>query len=186
MVIETTTITAMFSGLGLAIVWFLVFVAWPKYRLASFRQDLFDIRDALFDVGFEYRLYSHPSYMRLRERLNSVIRFGHKFTTTRLVITLILIKRDKLVVYPEDWTLTLNELPMNAQKALLNVHSIMVKRTACHIFRIPPSWLSSILALGNAAQREIAKKEIVAKVEILEAQAVDERKQEQELAFAAR
>ena len=167
-----TEANAILSIISLALLWFLVSDAWPAYRVDVFRQDLFDIRDLLFDVAVANpRLFEHPSYMQLRSRINSSIRFAHKFTTTRLIITLILLKKHKIIVGTEDWTLRLHELPEELQSRLKEVHRAMIKRIAFHLFHLPFGLLAFLVTVASSA----AKKEIVEKAEIMEAQAVEER-----------
>lgn len=176
---------AMLSVVSLAIVWFLVSNAWPSYRLAAFRQDLFDVRDVLFDVGSARpELFKHPSYRMLRNRINITIRFGHKFTTTRFAITMLLLKKRKISV-TEDWLPTLQGLPKDAQTNLLRVQRMFVIRMACHMLCVPMWFVRALEGLASAAQKELAKKEIAEKVEMMEAQAVWEVKEEErELSLA--
>jgi hypothetical protein len=182
-VTESNAVHALLSVVNLAVVWFLVSNAWPAYRVETFRQDLFDIRDMLFDVAIsDRRLFAHPSYVLLRNRINSSIRFAHKFTTTRLIITLILLKRHKIITGTEDWMLTLHELPEESQNRLREVHKAMVKRIAVHLFHIPFGLFAFLVKVMSA----VAKKEIVEKVEMMEAQAVEEVNRDRELAVAAR
>lgn len=182
---EAQVMEAMLSIASLAIVWFLVSSAWPSYRLAAFRQDLFDVRDALFDVAMANPdLFKHESYRLLRNRINITIRFAHKFTTTRLIITMILLKKKRISV-TEDWLLTLRELPKGLQASLGGVHRMMVIRIGCHMLCVPMWFMRTVERVASTAQKEIAKREIAAKVEMMEAQAVEEVVQEQELALAA-
>jgi hypothetical protein len=57
------------------------------YRIDALRQELFRIRDELFDYAATGAVsFSHPAYSNLRSRLNLTIRFGHRLTFTRLLL----------------------------------------------------------------------------------------------------
>ncbi len=79
--------SAMGFFLVFASFWLLVFVFWRLYRVASLRQDLFAMRDDLFDyaasgfIGFD-----NEAYLKMREEINSLIRFAHKLTTGRAIM----------------------------------------------------------------------------------------------------
>ncbi len=179
----TETTAVVFWVLSLAILWLVTFDAWPAYRLAAFREDMFDTRDALFDLAAHNpAVFNHSSYKLLRMRINRVIQFGHRFTFVRLVIVLLMFKGQK--VGAEDWALSVGELPHEIQQGLLNIHQQMVSRIACYLLHLSPSLLTLISGLASASQKDIAKREFVEKVEILEAQAVEEMEYE-ELAMAA-
>ena len=58
------------------------------YRLDSFRQKMFAVRDELFDYAADGNIsFDDPAYQLLREQMNAIIRFGHNLTLYRLVIT---------------------------------------------------------------------------------------------------
>jgi hypothetical protein len=183
---EAQVLNALLSVVCLAIVWFLASSAWPAYRLAAFRQDLFDVRDALFDVALRREgLFEQAAYRQLRDRVNITIRFAHKYTTTRLIFVLFLMKKKRITV-TQEWELTLKTLPEGAQAELKQIQKMMVMRIWCHVLFIPMWLMRALENLLSAAQKERAKREIVAKVEMMEAQAVEEVAQERELALAAR
>src|SRR5436309_1296780 len=75
------------SVLGLAGLWYLLSFRWHEYRLDSFRDDLFCLRDRLFMFAAEDGIsFDHPAYAILRERMNVLIRYAHEFTLTRFLI----------------------------------------------------------------------------------------------------
>jgi len=82
-----TAIIALKSCVGLAFLWLFIFRFWRDYRLDSFRENVFAMRDQLFiyaaqaGVGFD-----DPAYALLRDRMNSLLRYAHEFTFIRLVL----------------------------------------------------------------------------------------------------
>src|SRR5579862_721949 len=107
-IIQTQAVTALFSVLSGAILLKLV-GAWDSYRVAAVRQDLFELRDALFDVAREHPfLFRHAAYTRLRYKINISIRFAHKFTMTRLLVTLWV--RQVATLPKDDWPETISNL----------------------------------------------------------------------------
>ena len=78
------------SGLSSALLIFVILKLWPELRLDSFRQEMFALRDELFDFADAGNIgFSHPSYKLLRRSMNGFIRFGHHLTFFRLCMTLL-------------------------------------------------------------------------------------------------
>lgn len=80
-------VISVMSALGLAALSLFVFYFWRDYRLDVFRENLFNVRDALFlyalDNGIEF---NDPAYSILRERMNIMLRFAHELDLTRLLL----------------------------------------------------------------------------------------------------
>jgi hypothetical protein len=54
-------------------------------RLLTFRQEIFELRDELFDYAAEGNIrFGDPAYRLLRQSLNGYIRYAHKLTFFRL------------------------------------------------------------------------------------------------------
>ena len=61
----------LLMGLGVILFWL-----WPSVRLDCFRQEMFAIRDELFDYASSGRVsFSHPGYRLLRQSMNGFIRY---------------------------------------------------------------------------------------------------------------
>ncbi|TSD56595.1 hypothetical protein FFI97_020505 [Variovorax sp. KBS0712] len=82
---------ALQSLISLALFFVLVFVLFDRHRVDVLRQKLFDIRDRLFDEGMagNVRFDSH-AYMYTRTVINGMIRFSHRISLTRFVMTVAL------------------------------------------------------------------------------------------------
>src|SRR5215472_9285532 len=132
----TEATTAVFSLIGIAIILKLVDV-WQHYRVAAVREDLFEMRDLLFNVAVRNNyLFKHPSYVRLRQTINICIRFAHKFTGSRLVGAL-LVRQVWSAIPKDNWMETLEGLPKDVQAELLKVHKGVHFRLGCHLFHLP-------------------------------------------------
>src|SRR5437762_8464353 len=53
-------------------------------RLDTLRQQLFALRDEMFDYALQQKLsFSDPAYVQLRDLMNGLIRYGHHLTIDR-------------------------------------------------------------------------------------------------------
>lgn len=85
MTIESVALTIRLLILA-GLVSALWFVGWKRYRLDLFRQELFAIRDELFDLANAGALsFEDPVYGGLRQLINSMIRFGHRINFIQLL-----------------------------------------------------------------------------------------------------
>ena len=83
----TATIESCIMVIALAVLC-LKFI--PGSRLLGFRQEMFAIRDELFDyVAAGNVCFSDPAYRLLRQSMNGYIRYAHQLTFFRLCVTLI-------------------------------------------------------------------------------------------------
>lgn len=115
------------SVLGLAGLWFFLTYFWRGYRIDALRDELFFMRDKLFMYAAEGNLdFENPAYSILRERMNALIRYAHEFTLTKLLIALVMIKRDKEYWQREQypwivkWQESVKQLPEQAQTVMNN------------------------------------------------------------------
>jgi hypothetical protein len=67
---------------------FVLFRALPTYRVDSFRQKMFCVRDELFDFAVQGNVsFNDPAYVLLRQQMNALIRYGHQLTVFRMLMT---------------------------------------------------------------------------------------------------
>ena len=60
----------------------------PELRLDSFCQNMFIVRDELFDYAADGNIsFDHPAYILLRKQMNGFIRYGHHLTVFRGFLT---------------------------------------------------------------------------------------------------
>jgi hypothetical protein len=78
-----TVLTSLISILGLV---YLIFWVYRGYKVDSFRQKMFYLRNELFDDAARGEIdFSHPSYQILRTTMNGFIRFAHKLDFWTLI-----------------------------------------------------------------------------------------------------
>jgi hypothetical protein len=83
--IETLHLLVSLAGL-----WVLFFVLFKDYRIDALRQRLFNLRGELFEYAASGAIpFSHPAYGMLRVRINRLIRFAHRFTSTQLLFVVV-------------------------------------------------------------------------------------------------
>ena len=72
------------STLTLILLAFIMFVWWPEQRVDLFRQQMFALRDELFDFAMGGNIgFDDPAYLRLRYLMNGFIRYAHNVTPYR-------------------------------------------------------------------------------------------------------
>jgi hypothetical protein len=73
------------SATALIAIFVLLLWLWPAARLDRFRQDMFAVRDELFDYGRSGKIrFSDPAYRLLRQLMNGFIRYAHQLTFFRV------------------------------------------------------------------------------------------------------
>lgn len=80
-------VNAVGSCVSLGLLIYLGWWVYPAHRVDAFRQDLFAVRDELFDVALDEAIsFDHPAYLAFRDTLNKMVRFGHRSTAPQLVV----------------------------------------------------------------------------------------------------
>ena len=69
-----------------------LYVLFRDYRVDKVRDDLFALRDELFDYAWENTLFEDDGYTKLRTIMNAMLRYAHKLTFARLLLTLLLLR----------------------------------------------------------------------------------------------
>jgi hypothetical protein len=120
----TDTVDCLYLSIS-ALALLLLMRFFRDYRLDKVRDDMFTLRDQLFDYAAENELLQHPGYRQLREIMNAMIRFAHKISVSRLLLSMFL---DRFVPETErrrpfdEWHKTLDNLPQYHQGKLINFH----------------------------------------------------------------
>ena len=117
------------NGLLLFVLWWLFFVEYKRYRCDRTRQELFKIRDQLFQKAADGVLpFDSKAYCLTRTTLNGMIRFAHEVSFIRLLLGFWLHKsiqdRDAKR-YLEDMSQALNDLPEPGRTAVKEARSKM-------------------------------------------------------------
>lgn len=87
--IEIGTIAAVLqSTVCLALLVVVLLTFWAEARLDAFRQEMFALRDELFDYAAEGHIkFDDPAYRLLRQVMNGFIRYAHQLTFFRVCMT---------------------------------------------------------------------------------------------------
>jgi len=68
-------------------IWYLLFIAYPKYKLDLFRESVFTLRNQLFDAAADGLIeFDHDAYRMLRSTNNGFIRFGHRLSILQMIV----------------------------------------------------------------------------------------------------
>ena len=173
-------------GLNATLLWLAWHCLWRKSCQERFRQNLFDLRDELFDFARSGEIsFSDPAYVMLRSNINGMIRFSHLIGVTRL-FTFIASQRyiGDLDGHSESLKAALSQIRgKDAKKALEGFYGRMREETLKHLMLASPHVLlvaPLLLVLDNM----ISKKETVSKsirepaVDLIETQANEAFKSE--------
>lgn len=75
---------AIYSSISLILLAGLIFFAYQTYRVDKLRQDLFEIRDQLFDDAVSGQInFDDRGYVVTRQLINGMLRFAHELTITQ-------------------------------------------------------------------------------------------------------
>lgn len=76
------------SALFLLILSLIIFKWWPEQRVDHFRQQMFALRDELFDFAADGRVkFDDHAYVLLRDLMNGTIRYAHNLTPYRTIMS---------------------------------------------------------------------------------------------------
>ncbi|MBF0283912.1 MAG: hypothetical protein HQL51_05585 [Magnetococcales bacterium] len=118
-------LSLMISLVGL---WALWFYGFQPYFVDRFRQDLFALRDHLFDgVGRESGLFDHEAYVLMEGLINQLIRFGHRteawtFFITRIRYNQHSLLKDREPSFSKAWRSALEKLPPDERRELDRIY----------------------------------------------------------------
>jgi hypothetical protein len=151
-------ISAIAFPLSLILFIILVTYVFPSYRLDSFRQNMFALRDELWDYAADGHIsFEDPAYKLLRQLMNGFIRYAHQLTFYRLCLSLLiwrLADSGRPSHWTEEWTSAIAQIRDEDVRARLGQFygksiSIVLKRV---IYGSPLLFLcGAIAALGFAA-----------------------------------
>src|SRR6266849_3499419 len=87
---------------------------WAEARLDAFRQEMFVIRDELFDYAAARNIgFDDPAYRLLRRSMNGFIRYAHQLTFFRLCVTMIELRlagKTSESKWTEEWLQSLQRI----------------------------------------------------------------------------
>ncbi|HTR38231.1 MAG TPA: hypothetical protein VMH80_20115 [Bryobacteraceae bacterium] len=122
----------LLAGIGIVLFWF-----WSSVRLDCFRQEMFAIRDELFDYAASgHIMFNHPAYRLLRQSMNGFIRYGHQLSFYQFCMTWLswkALEGTQAFDWRTKWEAALNSVDVQARRDLEAFHD---RATMCVIERI--------------------------------------------------
>jgi hypothetical protein len=139
----TQIVASLHLGIALLALWVLLFVCVREYRVDALRQRLFAIRDELFDYAAEGNIdFDNNAYAFSRELLNGMIRFAHRISFSRLVLTEIM---EHVAPMPASvaaplrlFNREMNRLPEHQHAKLCDIHQRMMQVVVRHLITGSP------------------------------------------------
>jgi hypothetical protein len=131
--------TAAHTAIFLLLLCFLVFFAYQTYRVDKLRQDLFRIRDQLFDDALDGKIqFDDKAYIVCRQLINGMIRYGHRLSIPSLVAFAFLIPRNRGHHYARTAMDSMLEGASESSLAIYKKYSDTVNlRVVEHVFSSP-------------------------------------------------
>ena len=125
---------ALKSLLALTGLWFAVYYLWRDYRVDAFRDHVFAIRDRMFLYAAQGNIsFENPAYALLRDRMNMMLRHGHEFSMTRL---LLVIAKQPVTPTPKTfvkWQEAVDELPKPISEKMKEFNLVFVVALVQHV-----------------------------------------------------
>jgi len=177
---------------ALALLWVLIFVCWKNYRVDQLRQNLFALRDDLFDFALTGAVaFDHPAYGKLRTTINGMIRFAHRIAFPRILLAVLTerIWHDPSKRTPfEEWQEAVDTIrSTEVQERLRELHQRMYVLVVGHMISRSPTLLvflavfvSWAIVNGMAKRLIDAFTQRVPGLELLEAEALEAQELEAE------
>ncbi len=180
-------------GLGLYLLWFLAFFCWHSYRLDSLRDELFQVRNELFDYAATGAIsFDEPAYWLLRQRLNGLLRFAHTLSFFRLIVTVTAIStsaegRRRVRKSSERWRSELEHASKGVREKLIGFDNRAGEIVAKHVITGSPvlflmlpyvgllmfgAWIRGAISNPFAKVREELRVQVI-QDEVAEQQSVD-------------
>lgn len=153
------------ASIGAAACWILWFYFLKEQRVDSFREELFTVRGDLFKTAARGDIsFRNPSYVQLRDLINSMLRYGHRISFRGLIIARHLAAED---MWPSSayarWKASLDAQEPEVRTELNAIHERMFRAYAEHlvngsiVLRIMKNWFAFRAALENLGAMLAAK-----------------------------
>ena len=109
----------IFSLVSLFGLWVILFWLHRDFCVDHYRQQLFALRDELFDESHSGLLsFDHPAYGMLRATMNGFIRFGHNMNLVQVILFFFLTRSTETESFEERWKETTHSLSLDTLKRL--------------------------------------------------------------------
>lgn len=137
----SSAINAIYALLGILAIWMIIFYCWRPYGIEAFREDLRELRAELFNLAADREtLFSHPSYILLCNRIDSMSKWAPRLTLTHLVVAYFFAPSCKSLLHSE-WEAPGEGHPL--RERIIAIHQWLLLRAFFQATHIPSILLSS-------------------------------------------
>jgi hypothetical protein len=131
----------------------LILRLWPTYRLDYFRQNMFAVRDELFDFAAGGNIsFNDPAYRLLRQSMNGFIRYAHNLTFYRFCCTFLnwkLTDDSGTLDWTAKWLNALESIKdKKLRNALMAFHGRSLYLVALRLVTGSPILMVAVLVVG--------------------------------------
>jgi hypothetical protein len=184
--------------LSLLLAWVAIFICWRGYRTDKYRDQLFALRNDLFDYAARGGVdFAEPAYGILRNTMNGLIRYGDRLSFFKYLLGVVAQSANPNPIYEgmfRRWLLAVNRLDSDQQQKLaainLQLNYIVVSNM---VAGSPVLWLyvqvhrvvSWAHKLVQGTERLDLNTQLKKGVDLLEAQALEAQELETRLCAAA-
>ena len=139
--------------LVLFVVWLVWYQFWIPYRVDSFRQRLFELRDELFEYAKAgNREFTDPAYVNLRRAINALIRYGHRVTISKILIGMVVLKnsgRSPMANDAAEWEKHVAAIEDEETKRRMSgFGNEMLKTVLTHTILISPMTIAALVLIA--------------------------------------
>jgi hypothetical protein len=144
------------SLVSLLFLWLLLFWFYRDYRVDALRQEMFALRDEMFDwAGKSGVPYDHTAYGMLRSAMNGFIRFGHRLTIFQVFLMYVLGRKGDAEAhvnarageFGERWNAEISNLDDDKKAQLLRYREKMHFIVINHLAWTPVAMVTIVLPL---------------------------------------
>jgi hypothetical protein len=147
-----TALTSLVSLFGIC---YLLFWRYRSLRVDKFRQDMFELRDELFDYASAGNVeFDERAYGLLRSTINGYIRHAHRMTLWHVVFLGLLIRRQDVKLaetFINRWEKATTALPDEVKERLEAFKWRMEKLVVKHFFTAAPEFFIILVPLALIA-----------------------------------
>jgi hypothetical protein len=189
--------SAIQFALALLFIWIAIFVFWRNYRIDKFRDELFALRNELFDYAAKGGVsFDEPAYGILRNTMNGLLRYAERISFMHTVLANTVQRLRPNPVYAkmfQMWPLALNRLEepqrdaiqrFNARLRSILIQHVVTSSPLPMLFVIVYAFVSFLYKLFHGVERQDMESKLKPSMDIVEAQALEAQTVQMKLAAA--
>lgn len=147
-------VTVLTTLLSIALLLLVVFRLWPALRLDTFRQNMFALRDELFDYAADGNIsFTDPAYALLRKSMNGFIRYGHNLSFFRISITMLnwkICNRQPTANWSDSWNAAVAKVEdADVRQKLRDFHGKSLDLVASRVVLGSPFLIFALLVVAS-------------------------------------